>query len=334
MGSSTNLSAAAPSPEFIKRFLTLANSDGVLSFDAFMRLALYDDKLGYYRQPHQRVGYEPGTDFFTATSTGPLFGELMACAGAQLLGAAQAAECTFVEIGVEPTGGILHQVAHHFKSARTIPMGAPLDLNGNCVIFSNELFDAQPCRRFTYRAGHWRELGVACREGNLSETVMPPGDLPDYLPAKATEGYCVDAPEAATQLLDEIARQPWQGLFIACDYGKTWPELIHETPQGTVRAYFRHTQSNDLLAHPGAQDLTCHVCWDWLVQILRQHHFQDPGLQSQEAFLIHHAAPLLAEIAATEAGHLSDRKLGLMQLLHPAHLGQKFQVLHARRQFT
>ena len=34
---------------------------------------------------------------------------------------------------------------------------------------------------------------------------------------------------------------------------------------------------------------------------------------------------------AAEATRVSPRKLALLQLLHPSHLGQKFQVLHARR---
>ena len=38
-----------------------------------------------------------------------------------------------------------------------------------------------------------------------------------------------------------------------------------------------------------------------------------------------------ADRLAAEANRLSPRKLSLMQLLHPSHLGQKFQVLHACR---
>ena len=103
------------------------------------------------------------------------------------------------------------------------------------------------------------------------------------------------------------------------------------TPAGTARAYFKHSQSNDLLARPGEQDLTCHVCWDWLTDVLDKAGFIRPKVESHEAFFIRHAAVLIASVSAANAAHFSQRKLSLMQLLHPAYLGQRFQVLHGRR---
>jgi hypothetical protein len=41
---------------------------------------------GYYRRPNVRVGRHPGSDFYTASDTGPLFGELVATAAVSLLG--------------------------------------------------------------------------------------------------------------------------------------------------------------------------------------------------------------------------------------------------------
>jgi len=212
-------------------------------------------------------------------------------------------------------------------------------LNGKCVVFSNELFDAQPFHRFVFRAGAWRELGVALRDNAFVEVELPgPNPLalsgiegPAQLPADAPEGYHLDVPLAAAALAAKIAAQPWHGLFLACDYGKSWRELAEHTPAGTARAYFRHSQSNDLLARPGEQDLTCHICWDWLADALARHGFAAPQVESQEAFFVRHAADFLAATAAAEAGRFSAKKLSLLQLLHPAHLGQKFQVLSAWR---
>ena len=93
---------------------------------------------------------------------------------------------------------------------------------------------------------------------------------------------------------------------------------------------FQHQQSNDLLARPGQQDLTCHVCWDWLADTLGKNGFANPQIETQEAFLIRRAADFMSATVANEAHQLSQRKLGLLQLLH--HLGQKFQVLWALRQ--
>jgi SAM-dependent MidA family methyltransferase len=338
--------APPPSPAFLEAFRARADSAGRLPFDEFMALALYHPELGYYRQNRPRVGRSADTDFFTATSSGPLFGELVCAACVKLLGENDPAAFTFVEIGAEPDGGLLKNVRHPFACAKTIRIGQPIQLTGRLIVFSNELFDAQPFRRFIARDGRWHELGVRLTAENLlteteldvaSSPLAHPLSLstvptPLSLPAAPRAGYRLDLPLAAAALADAIAAQPWTGLFVAFDYGKSWRELAEATPAGTARAYHRHAQSNDLLARPGGQDLTCHICWDWLADALARHGFSPPAEQSQESFFVHHAGEFIGATVAAEATRLSARKQSLLQLLHPGNLGQKFQVLHALRQ--
>ena len=329
MGSSSD---STPRPSFHEVFRASADPSGRMSFESFMALALYHPQVGYYRRSRSRVGFAPGTDFFTATSTGPLFGELVAAACEHLLqkSGRDPSDHRFVEIGAEPAqGGILAGIRHPFREVTIIRCGEPISLGGNCVVFSNELFDAQPCRRSVFRQGRWMEIGVQLEGKRLMEIELRPDPTPR--PTHSVEGYCFDQPLVAAQLAAEIAAQPWWGLFITFDYGKTLRELSEETPGGTARAYYRHTQTSDLLARPGEQDLTCHVCWDWLEDALRQHGFANPSLSFQEAFFIRNAAPLIAATSAAEATRSSPRKQALMQLLHPGQMGQKFQVLHALR---
>ncbi len=333
-----------PSPEFIAAFLREAGPGGVLRFDAFTALALYDPELGYYRRDRTRVGRDRSADFYTATSLGPIFGELVAAACAKLLRAAglDPAAHTFVEIGAEPSGGVLAGVAAHpFAGVKTLRVGESLALAGPCVVFSNELFDAQPVRRFVRRAEGWRELSVKLDADGQPQTLAEiefgaaPEDALAFLPpaAETPEGYVFDAPRAAAELAARLAAEPWHGLFVAFDYGKGFAELAHSVPAGTARAYHRHTQSNDLLARPGEQDLTVHVCWDWLVDALAAHApaNRPPQVMSQESFFVHHAGDAIAASLAAEAraSIASPRKRALMHLLHPAQMGQKFQVLHA-----
>ena len=330
MGSSSE-QIPPPSAAFLRRFHTVAGRDGVLPFARFMELALYDQEVGYYRQNRPRVGRTPSADFYTATSVGSLFGELIVAGCVALAGEKFCSECAFVEIGAEPDGGILREVSHPFSESRTIQVGEPIALSGQCVVFSNELFDAQPCRRFVRRQSAWAELAVACEADQLREIEIPLDTVPTYLTADAPEGYIIDAPRAAADLLQEIVSQPWQGLLLACDYGKTWTEISTACPQGTMRAYRNHQQSNDLLAWPGEQDLTCHICWDWLQTRMLATGFEAALVESQETFFVRHAAPLLETTMKSEASRLSARKMALMQLIHPAYLGQKFQVLHGIR---
>jgi SAM-dependent MidA family methyltransferase len=329
MGSSSPTNANRAS--FPEVFRAQAGPADILRFDRFMKLALYHPAVGYYCSDRPRVGYGPGTDFFTATTSGAIFGELIIAACRSLLPAGELAKHTFVEIGAEPGQGIIKALPHPFAGARSIVHGDPIELTGDCIVFSNELFDAQPFRRFVGRDGRWDEVYVALRDGQFVEITGQADPLPPELPAEVTEGYFIDAPLASVQLLRRIAAQPWRGLFIACDYGKSWAELLEATPTGTARAFHAHVQGNDLLARPGEQDLTCHVCWDWLVAALAESGFQQPRVDSHESFFIRQASEFVSTVVQEEAARFSPRKMSLMQLLHPAHLGQKFQVLHACR---
>ncbi|HMD60027.1 MAG TPA: SAM-dependent methyltransferase [Opitutaceae bacterium] len=325
--------STAPSadPAVLEALRRRARGAGALSFADFMDVALYEPGCGYYRRRAPRIGYAPGTDFLTASASAPLFGRLVAAACAGILGPS-AADYEFVEIGAEPGAGVLRGVAHPFRSARQVEIGESPRIDGRCIVFSNELFDAQPFRRFRFRAGAWRELGVSVGAGALHEMELAAAAAPAApLPEAAPEGYVIDAPFAAAALARRIAGQPWSGLFLAFDYGKSWQQIALETPAGTARAYRSHAQGNDLLELPGQQDLTCHVCWDWLADALRDLGFGEPRVESQESFFVRNSGEFLAALAQEQAGRLSRDKLSLQQLLHPAHLGHRFQALWALR---
>lgn len=328
MGSSPTKSIP---PSLLAALRDRADPNGFIRFDDFMELALYHPEAGYYTSTRSRVGLADQTDFFTASSLGPVFGELVVAACGHLLGDQDPALFKFIEVGAELGRSVLDGVAHPFAEVIPVAVTQEAKLSGPCIVFSNELFDAQPCRRFVGRDGDWQELGVEITADGLRETSRLPIDPPAQLPVLAPEGYHLDLPLQAQDLAAKLTAQSWHGLFLAFDYGKSWRELVEATPQGTVRAYRQHQQSNDLLAHVGEQDLTCHVCWDWLTSVLENHGFQVAPIVAQEAFFVKNTAQTLARIMQEEAHSVSARKSGLLQLLHPSSLGQKFQVLSATK---
>jgi SAM-dependent MidA family methyltransferase len=323
-----------PSTAFLRHFREALGVDGAIRFDRFVDLALYHPEVGYYRGRRMRVGRGPSTDFYTSSTSGPVFGELVAAACADLLGGTSPSTFEFVEIGAEIDGGILAGIDHPFRSARTVGAGDRIQLTGQCIVFSNELLDAQPFRRFVRRNAAWMEIGVGLRGTELQEIEMAGAvDLPG-LPADAPEGTYFDAPVGSISLVRDIASQDWSGLFVAFDYGSSGSAIVEAYPGGTARAYRRHSQVPNLLDAPGDQDLTCDVCWDWIASALQENGFQVEPLESQEQFLVRHAQRQLAAISHEEAGRLSRRKLAMQQLIQPGHLGQRFQVLCGRRPST
>lgn len=311
----------------------LAEANDQLTYAEFVDAALYDCEHGYYKKSQSRVGKEAETDFYTSYSLGPLFGKLVTEACINLLGEAEASEYNFVEIAAEPEEGILQGIQHPFSKVRILRLGDPIEIDGPAIVFANEWLDAQPFNRIRFREGSWRELGVKSEGTRFEETELPKVSptAQNYLkrlPNSYSEGYQIDLPTGAESALLDIMTQPWHGLFLTLDYGKTLAELLEICPEGTARAYYRHQQSEELLSRPGEQDLTCHLCWDWIEDILKKQNFINTRLLRQESLFMRYSQETIRSV--TESNNSED-KGRLKELLHPAYLGLKFQALHGHR---
>lgn len=330
-------SSHAPiSARFERRFKAKSVMGDVMPFADFMELALYDHEVGYYPADRERVGREPSSDFYTASSFQPVFGRLVVAATIKLLAERAASDFTFVEIGAEPGRCVLDEVKHPFAAVVVIRPGDPLAIPPQSVVFSNELFDAQPFHRVVWQHGAWRELGVRCSRDELGwsflDQLSPDVEaIAARLPDTAPECYTLDLPIRAEHLATAIAAKPWEGVFIAFDYGRTWRELVSDYPHGTGRAYAAHRQSGDLLRTPGQQDLTCHICWDWMEDTLTMAGFETGNRLSQESFFMRHAQSAVEDILRSGQDPLSAAHSQMRGLLHAGLMGQKFEVLTTSR---
>ncbi|MBC9866928.1 MAG: hypothetical protein F7O42_03445 [Opitutae bacterium] len=325
------------------KFLQQASEpQGYLNYCDYIRAALYHPQWGYYQGDRNRVGRHGESDYYTSQSLGKVFAEMVLEAARKLLnqcrmGSGPALEdFTFVEIGCEPGPNWFAKTAHPFGKMDHYGVNDPLHLSGPCVVFSNELFDAQPFYRTVFMDGAWRELGVAVSADGLDEIFLEDfspavAGFRPQLPSTAVEGYQLDLPLPSVDLLHHIAQTRWSGLFIALDYGKSWEELIHQSPGGSGRAYSRHRQKPNLLEEPGQQDITCHICWTWLMEELERSGFKSIHLESQEAFFLKHAGKTIERIITACPGAFQRDRQTLKHLLHPAVMGQQFQALWAYR---
>ena len=331
-------SAEAPSPGMLQALRDRADVSGRMSYRDFTEVALFHPELGYYCRNRKRVGRSADTDFCTASSVGgEVFGALVADAARAMLGG-DASAYTLVEIGAEPGDSIFRNAASAFAGLKTIRVGESLDIPPLAVVFANELFDAQPFVRLRHDGESWCELGVAIsRDGTLAEVVLDtPGEaaasLIARLPSPWAAGHTLDLSPDADRLLDRIVAGGWRGAVIFPDYGKTLSEFLDAVPQGSARAYYRHTQSNALLDRPGEQDLTHHVAWDFLQSRLSAAGFREVAVERQEAFLMRRSACELERRFKSAAERRDTAAMGVLkELIHPAHFGGKFQVLSGVR---
>jgi SAM-dependent MidA family methyltransferase len=207
------------------------------------------------------------------------------------------------------------------------------------IIFSNELLDAFPVHRFGWDKGRgkWFEWGVALEGGSgggrlvwakieASEFKIQNPEIEAVLP----DGYTIETSPAAEDWWREAAVVLGRGRLLAIDYGFTADEIFSPSRlRGTLRAYYRHRVTDDILANPGEQDLTAHVNFSACERAGEAAGLTTESFSTQAKFL----TQILANVQA--AGSLgewnSSRSRQFQTLTHPEHFGRAFRVLVQKR---
>lgn len=346
--------------------------NGVISFARFMETALYCPETGYYERKKDNVGR--GGDFITSVSVGSLFGGLLAFQFAEWLVEIRAlnpglARLHLVEAGahdgrlaadilgwlqaerpelfdkieyvvIEPS--VRRQAWQREtleKFAGRVRWAGPeiSALNGQIhgVVFSNELLDAFPIRRFGWdaTAQKWFEWGVALDGETFAWAKIPnPGlppalrEVPEALLKVLPDGYVLEDSPAAEDWWEAAAKVLAGGKLAAIDYGFASDEMISPARRnGTLRAYFRHRVADQVLANAGEQDLTAHVNFSAIQKAGERAGLKTESFCSQPRFL---TRILERAVKAGTFSRLDARQVRQFQTLtHPDHLGRAFRVL-------
>ena len=346
--------------------------DGVIPFERFMEIALYCPETGYYEKKKDSVGRRG--DFVTSVSTGRLYGELLAFQLAEWLAeikarCPEASTLQLVESGahdgrlaadilgwlraerpklfaeieyvvLEPSARrrewqyeTLKSYAPHVRWCGTGLAALGETVHG--IIFSNELLDAFPIRRFGWEASlkKWFEWGVIHGDGGFTWAKMENAHLPavvDQLPPELLEvlpdGYVVEDSPAAEKWWRTAASTLACGKLLAVDYGFGQDELLAPARQrGTLRSYYQHHVADDVLANVGEQDLTAHVNFSAIQQAGEATGLNTEQFCSQPQFL---TRILQRAVHAGSFASLDAKQVRQFQTLtHPEHLGRAFRVL-------
>lgn len=206
------------------------------------------------------------------------------------------------------------------------------------LVFANELLDALPVHRVVKRGGRLRELCVGLNEaGEFAwlECELSTQRLADHftrLQVPLAEGQTTEVNLAAEDWLARAAAKLERGFVVLVDYGAEAAELYDARlrPDGTLRAFQRHQTSANVLARPGAQDITTTINWTQIKQASAQAGLQPVGFARQDEFLLR--AGLLDQLErmsarlATEAERIALR-LSARDMILPDGMSQSFQVL-------
>jgi len=207
--------------------------------------------------------------------------------------------------------------------------GSPPGLNG--IVFSNEFLDALPVRRLGWDAAtrNWFEWGVTWEDGRCVWSRLDAKGFRFALPeleAVLPDGYTVESSRAAEAWWSEAANTLGRGWLLTFDYGAEARDLFSPSRTlGTLRAYFRHHATRDLLANPGEQDLTAHVNFSAIRDAGEAAGLTTGFFGTQAGFL----TQILAKSAGGTAlgGWDAKQTRQFQTLTHPEHLGRAFTVL-------
>jgi SAM-dependent MidA family methyltransferase len=305
-----------------------------ISYRDYIEAALYTEGFGYYTQTTSALGAANNTISTQLRALGESLQNSSRRQQSTYSVRRKRRPVLFTEIAAEPGTSLLsHLESHPFGDEQVIRQGEPIQPNGSVIIFANEWLDALPFHRLIYRDGAWRERGVGLdADGQLVEVLLDQlssevAAVADRLPPQIEDGYELDLPLEAEAALADLLAQDWSGLILLFDYGRTWTSLLQDHPSGTARTYKKQVQANDLLETPGACDITCDINWTPLQAQMEAAGLQSVRLESQESFIVQRAQGTAKAIVSGSAGSFSPDRQTLMQLIHPANMGQRFQVL-------
>jgi SAM-dependent MidA family methyltransferase len=285
---------------------TRIRAEGPITFATFMELALYGPG-GFYADPP--VGADG--DFVTSPHVHPAFGMLLARALAELtdeLGSPSPLRVTEVGGG---DGTLARQILAELDASYTAievstgartalreidgievaeHLTAPVD-----VVVAHELLDNLPFR--LVREG--REVLIGLDGGKLVEhRVALDDDLAGLLTGIDATGDLV-VPVGILGFIDELARVLARGYALLIDYGD-------ESGGGAPHGYREHRIVEDLLAAPGAADITAGVDLGWVARHAEHRGLRAfPSVRQSDALLALGFEPWLREELARQQEQLA-----------------------------
>lgn len=341
----------------------IARAGGWLGFERFMDLALYAPGLGYYSAGARKLG--AGGDFTTAPEISRLFGACVARQCEQVLGRVAGSvleigagsgqlACDVLtrleELGRLPERYRILEISADLRErqrdllAQRLPrlldrvewLDAPPHAPFDGVVLANEVLDALPVTRFTWRREGCEELGVEVRADGFAWAPRPatPALTAACARLAAAGGgwqdgyvseYCPRLPGWAATVTAPLRA----GAVLWFDYGLPRPQYYFaERSDGTLLCHFRQRAHGDPFLHPGLQDITAWVDFTAVAEAGRDAGFTVAGFATQAYFLagtgIDREMDALAGGDAARAAALAREA---RRLILPGEMGESFKAM-------
>lgn len=299
------------------RMVATIRARGPLPFAAFMSMALYDARDGYYATELPRTGWSG--HFVTSPELHPSYGELWAralddawdaCERPRPFDAVEIGpgEGRFARAVLDGASGPLRE-ALRYRLVERMPRARARQeevladhpdvtwsasitevprVEAGCVV-ANEVLDNLPVHLVEKRDGELLEVCVTVDEDRLTYILLPPPSPEpaaffDRLGIDVPEGHRAEVPLAAESFVLRCARALERGNIFLVDYGARATDLVAR-PQGTLVCYSATGPDTDPLHEPGRKDITTHVNWTSVTNALARSGSTVVGPVPQRAVL-------------------------------------------------
>lgn len=342
----------------------LAKQGGKLSFAAFMELALYYPKLGYYNAKTFNLGKQG--DFTTAPEISPLFAKCFAPSLSLIF--EQLGSSNILEIGAG-TGRFANDLllalnhlgylpAHYYiyEISAELRKKQQAYLQSTCpawfsrihwlshlperfkgVVIANEVLDALPVHCFRCEEEGVKERFVIWENEQFAWHVAnstTPGLTEEAqkirecyaLPA----GYQSEINLSLPPFIHSLANTLAEGVILLADYGYGREEYYRpERSQGSLTCFYQHRRHDNPLILVGLQDITAHVDFTRVIESAAESGCSLLGYTSQAAFLL---ACGILDIAQEEEQTLSpgsefELHQAIKQLTLPTEMGERIKIM-------
>jgi SAM-dependent MidA family methyltransferase len=342
----------------------IADAGGWIDFARYMEMALYEPGLGYYSAGARKLG--EGGDFVTAPEVAPVFSRCLAgqCAevlaalgggevlelgaGSGVMAAAMLAELG--SLGALPSRYRILDVSADLRERQRATLAAavpglldrvewldrlPEGFEG--VVVANEVLDALPVDRFTWRGGEARALGVAAASGRFEWAEAPAGpallaaveEIRRDCAADWPGGYSSEVNTGLAAWLAAVADSVRRGVLLFVDYGLPRREYYAaERGSGTLLCHFRHRFNEDPFARPGLQDITAWVDFTAVAEAAERAGLGLAGYTTQAHFLIgNDLAGRLQDVSGLDLVQRVNLSRQAMVLTLPGEMGERFKAI-------
>ena len=338
----------------------ITQQQGIIPFDDYMAMVLYEPGLGYYSGGSRKFG-ESG-DFITAPEVSSLFSRCLAQQSAEILshfddgiifelGAGsgvmakdlllelQYMDCLPQAYWILEVSADLRQrqqlllketVPFYYDRIRWLDALPSQAING--VVLANEVLDALPVKRFQKTERDIIELGVRLTEngldwGRLSATDQF-NDMHTVLANDANFDVCMGLSSWLCSLNDCLH----QGVMLFIDYGESNKDYysIHRQ-DGTLLCHYRHRLHHDPFFFPGLQDITTSVNFTDVAEAADACGLRVTGYTTQAFFLLGCGLESLGQRQDTSISAAISQQVRRLTL--PEEMGERFKVIALGRDY-